>query len=299
MKITYNEWIVILNKRLEQHNQSLRVIEFGKQYLRLSNDVIIVNKEFAKFKKRILNDKTDIWVKNMDNLFHGIITEAAIKSILASAGGKSCQKIHKHIKNNLNTGIPWNKGIKGLHGHPCTQETKEKISTKNSGKNNGMFGKTMSEDDKRERSALMKSLILSGRFTPNSNNRNTHWDALYNGKKYRSSWEALYQFLNPGANYEKLRIEYWHDNNKYVYIVDFIDHENKIVVEVKPEELCHNEKFKAKFAALSDWAKWNGYNVILADRKWFKSHITEIDYTQFDEKTAKKIKALYETNKKN
>ncbi len=28
----------------------------------------------------------------------------------------------------------------------------------------------------------MHAMILAGTFTPNSNNRNTHWDAEYNGK---------------------------------------------------------------------------------------------------------------------
>jgi hypothetical protein len=74
----------------------------------------------------------------------------------------------------------------------------------------------------------MKQKILSGEFTPNSNNRNTHWESTFNNNTYRSSWEALYQYFNQDAEYEKLRIEYNINNTAKIYIVDFVDHVNKI-----------------------------------------------------------------------
>ena len=145
----------------------------------------------------------------------------------------------------------------------------------------------------------MKEKILSGEFTPNTNNRNTHWDSMYNGTKYRSSWEALYQFFNPNAEYEQLRIEYEFKNSRHAYIVDFVDHKNSAVIEVKPKSLCQGDKFIAKMSALTQWAELNSYTVIIVDEYWFRQQDIKIQYDQFDENTARKIKKLYETNKKN
>jgi hypothetical protein len=300
MKISYSDWIKKLNERLEYNNQTLRVVDYNRQYLKLSNDVELTGNDFTKFKKRILNKKTDIWVKNADNLFNGLTTVDEIKSVLASIGGKSCQKLHgPNIVQNLNTGVPWNAGTKGQRtgtNGPRPQLVKDKISKKNKGAGNGMYGTTMSDSEKKKRSKIMKQKILLGEFTPNSNNRNTHWDSYFDGKKYRSSWEALYQYINPSAEYEVLRINYKINNKEYIYIVDFLDKKNKFVVEVKPEELCIGYKFQAKLSALGEWANDNGYTVIIVNKKWLKAQKIDIDYSKFDENTTRKIKALYEIN---
>ncbi len=162
-----------------------------------------------------------------------------------------------------------------------------------------MWGKTHSQEVKDNQSSLMKSLILTGQFTPNSNNRNTHWDTTYNGQKYRSSWEALYQYHNPTAQYELLRIPYNWETGTKIYVVDFIDHEAKLVVEVKPSELCKGGKFKAKWLALQEWAKTNSYTALLVDKEWFKQNTSCPDLSLFDEKTARKIGQIYEARKKN
>ena len=46
----------------------------------------------------------------------------------------------------------------------------------------------------------------------------------------------------------------------------------------------------------NEWAKNNGYTVLLADKEWLQAQVIDIDYSRFNNKTAKKIKALYETN---
>ena len=249
-----------------------------------------------------MNKKTNLWVSNIDKLINGTITESEIKSELASIGGKSVQKKYGSIiKRNLNTGTSWNAGTKGQNIGtlgPRPQTVKDKISKKNSGPFNGMYGTTMSDLDKKKRSDTMKNKILLGEFTPNSNNRNTHWNSTFNGKKYRSSWEALYQCINQSAEYEKLRIEYIFNGVTKIYIVDFIDHTNKQLIEVKPRELCTGEKFQSKMLALSKWGKTHNYNIIIVDKQWLQSQLVEIDYTKFDDNTAQKIKALYEINKK-
>jgi hypothetical protein len=303
MRISYQNWIDRLNGRLILFAQVTRVVEYGPQRLTLSDGVVLSDTEFGRFKKRVMNVRTDMWVKNVDKLLSGALTEKQIKSILASIGGRAVQeKCGDAAWLHLNTGIPWNAGTKGQQiGSlgPRTQETKEKISRSNSGTGNGMYGVKMSDTNKELRSKIMKDKILAGNFTPNSNNRNTHWDAVFNNKKYRSSWEALYQFINPLAEYEHLRIEYEIENERKIYIVDFIDHKNKQVIEVKPRELCNGKKFQAKMTALQNWAANNGYEVLIVDKEWLQEQKVTIDYNRFDGKTGQKIKALYETGKKN
>lgn len=58
------------------------------------------------------------------------------------------------------------------------------------------------------------------------------FESSFDNKRYRSSWEALYQYHNQYAEYETLRIQYLLDNKNRVYIVDFIDHINKLVIEL-------------------------------------------------------------------
>lgn len=304
MKITYEQWKDRLNERLEYYNQQVRVLTFGKLTLQLSTGETLTQPEFGKFKKRVMNSKTDLWVRHMDLLLAGVITDMEIKSQLAAIGGKMVHELHPNLsKQNLNNGIPWNKGTVGLQtawSKGLTKETDPRIAKfAKFGEANGMYGVKMSDSDKILRSDIMKTKILSGEFTPNSNNRNTHWDAEFNGEKYRSSWEALYQAINPLAEYEKLRIEYKIGASSKIYIVDFIDRGSRQVIEVKPRELCSGPVYESKMTALRAWATTNDFTVIVADKEWLLAQTCNIDYTLFDEKTAKKVKELYETRKKN
>lgn len=142
----------------------------------------------------------------------------------------------------------------------------------------------------------MKEKILSGEVTPNSNNRNTHWDSFYKNKKYRSSWEALYQYFDNAAEYEALRISYSFDNNNYIYIVDFVNHVTNTVVEVKPKELVNDKKTQAKILAAQNWCADNKYTFVLADKEFFTSKAFPTDLTAFDAKTQQKIRKLYEVS---
>lgn len=142
-------------------------------------------------------------------------------------------------------------------------------------------------------SKIMKEKIMNGSFTPNSNNSNTHWDSEYNGKKYRSSWGALYHCLYPTAIYEDLRLKYTYENKEYIYIVDFIDHERKVACEVKPKEHLLDSKTKCKIVALEKWASKNGYNVELFTQDAILL-TEEPDYTLFDKNTERKLRKLYE-----
>lgn len=291
------------NNQLANYGQLIRVTYYSSNSVTLSSGLCLFGNDKTKFCKRLMNGKTNIWASNIDKLLAGTVTEKEIRSELASIGGKAVQKKHsKTIKLNLNTGTPWNAGTKGQNIGalgPRPQSVKDAIGRANSGPGNGMYGIRMSDSDKQVKSSMMKVKILAGEFTPNSNNRNTHWDSKLDGNAYRSSWEALYQFINQTAEYETLRIEYKLEGSTKIYIVDFVDHINYQVIEVKPRELCSGEKFKAKIAALQQWANKNNYSLLIADKEWLSRQSIPIDYNRFDTNTARKIKALYEINKKN
>ena len=60
---------------------------------------------------------------------------------------------------------------------------------------------------KLQQSNKMKRKILDGSFTPNINNTRTTWDATFDGKKFRSSWEAAFFAIYDGKlEFEKIRI---------------------------------------------------------------------------------------------
>lgn len=142
-------------------------------------------------------------------------------------------------------------------------------------------------------SKAMKEKILLGKFTPMSNNRRTHWDSFFAGKKYRSSWEAMYQYYNLDDEYETLRILYTFENKEHVYIVDFVNHTKKTVAEVKPAEFLKDKRTLAKINALKVWANKNCYMFILADQSYFRDKGQPSNMEGFDFNTCLKIKNFY------
>ena len=58
-------------------------------------------------------------------------------------------------------------------------------------------------------------------------------------------------------------------------------------------------KFACKMNALTEWANANDYTVLIVDKDWLLTHPQILEYSRFDNNTVKKIKALYETHKKN
>lgn len=180
------------------------------------------------------------------------------------------------------------------------KEVAKKVGRQNSKKLKAFFktpkGIANIEKSRQFNQKLMKEKIESGKFTPNSNNKNTHWDSCYKGKKYRSSWEALYQSFYPNDEHEKLRIKYKFKDTDHIYIVDFINYNDKIVTEVKPSETLNNQKFKAKFDALKLWCNKHGFGVRIATQEFLTSHPYPKNLQDFDSKTIKKIQKLYENS---
>ena len=157
---------------------------------------------------------------------------------------------------------------------------------------------------KNENSIRMKQKIKNGDFTPCSTNSWCHSKYkikfIQNNKlisvTVRSSWEAIFQLLNPTLLYEKLRVQYIGvDNKLHNYIVDFIDIDNKIVYEVKPDSCKELKNNILKNNALINWCKANNYNMQYIDENYFKTHnfnISLLDYTddEYKQKLLKLIK---------
>lgn len=290
------------NKILKEHFQKLQAIKITGKEIVLSNGLNLISPQDIRLCKRRVMNGDKVWKEYFDEIYsldknQRDNAEKKCRSLTSVKGGITCQKKYKEkIKLNLNNNNPWNKGMKGNYpySYPCSEETKQKISKSNYGDKNGMFGKKLSVGQKYMKSQKMKELILSGQFTPNSNNRNTHWDSFYKHKKYRSSWEALYQYFDNEAEYETLRITYNFDNNDYIYIIDFVNHKTKTVVEVKPIELINDKKTQAKISAAQKWCNNNKYTFILADKNYFLSLSMPTNLTEFDAKTQNKIRKLYE-----
>lgn len=189
-------------------------------------------------------------------------------------------------------------------GQKQSEETKQKraksLKGKNAGKNNGMYGKkpwnkglTKNEDSrlvikkecKQKLSKIMKEKIKNGEFTPNITNS---WcrsktsitinDKIYN---FRSSWEATFFILNNHLKYEKIRIPYFYKKKEKIYIVDFVDEENKILYEIKPNSEREKEKNILKELAAKKWCKKNSYKYKIIGNEWFVENAIKIDYNCF------------------
>lgn len=296
-----------INKRLEEAGQVLRVLDAGPT-LRLSNGKELRIDDRRNFLRRVDITKHNYWIERIDRIYNSSPQEAAaavaeVKSILAAIGGKNVWKKHREslIRQRTNR-VPHNKGKKmseeakeHLRQIAADPEVKRKASERRQGNNNPMYGRTHSDEYKEQQSKRMKQLILEGKFTPNSNNRNTHWDSSYRGKSYRSSWEALYQALDPAAEYEQLRIPYRFQGKEYIYIVDFVNHISRKVVEVKPNELTGDDKTRAKLQAARQWAEEHGYQFLLADQTWLFQQGQPI-LNDFDSRTQERISKFYEAN---
>lgn len=216
----------------------------------------------------------------------------------------SCQGKYKGFPPVKNR-VTWNKGIKldtSKHiskTNPDKWElVKAKISKANSGSNNGMFGWD-NQKQREKQSQTMRNKILHGEFTPNTNNRWTKFDIEYNGKKYRSSWEASYASINPQALHENIRIKYIdHDGKERIYISDFYNSISNEIVEIRPESLY--DETHPKVIAIKEYCKNNNYTYTHIDIDYFVKNQHLIDYDGLGESKRKIINAInkYERDSK-
>lgn len=294
------------NDILITYNQYVRVVEYQSRMILLSNGVVVNGKkDVAIFNRRI---KKAQYVSNFDKIYdtndderQNILKE--LKSNACKLGGIRCQELHKDkIKDNLNDGTPWNKGIstniepwnKGLTKNDDDRLLKLSIDRK--GEGNPMFGVVLSEETKKKQSDSIKQTIKNGDFTPNIHNSHTHWQVEYNGRKYRSSWEAFFHHFNQEYEYETLRIPYNLDGKDRIYIVDFINHNTKHVVELKPRCKVNGKTELVKEESLSIWCDIHGYTYTTITEDYILDNLCRLDDGVFDKETTRK---LNETRKKN
>lgn len=125
------------------------------------------------------------------------------------------------------------------------------------------------EETKEKQSKIIKEKILNGGFTPNITNSWCFSRVSYKDNSFRSSWELLFFILNEDKplKFEKLRIPYYYNNKKHIYIVDFIDDTNKCTYEIKPKIQTKNKISEIKEIALKDWCEKNyfDYKIITED----------------------------------
>lgn len=299
MRVTYVDMMARLNSRLEEFNQKTRVIYYTGKLVILEDGTRLEGREKHKFIGRVMNKNGERWTTKIDQLLEDEeLAKIIIKEGSRQGGLTSQARYGDKIRGNLNaqgwnkglkTGIsPWNKGL--------TKETDDRlkiVSVTRTGSGNPMYGLKHSDEYKERHSARMREKILLGEFTPNSNNRQTHYDVVFRSIKFRSSWEAAFYALNPTCEFETLRIKYRDDIGKErVYIVDFVDHTRKIAYEVKPVELVRSGDFPAKLKALDEWCFENSYTRQIITQKYFIDNFDSIPIVEFDENTQRKLKGV-------
>lgn len=148
-------------------------------------------------------------------------------------------------------------------GHEQQGEAMKRIYVENGDEMRKKCNGKKTPEQRAKQSEQVKQRILNGEFTPKTTNRLNHSRIKYDGHSFRSSWElAFYKDMKAkGVNieYETLRVAYKFKGKNHVYITDFVDHDNKIVYEVKPKRLVEDPKTMAKEQAAIEWCKENGY----------------------------------------
>ena len=199
----------------------------------------------------------------------------------STCGDKKCisstlsDKIKGRDLSYLQSNTVKRKRVESRKGYRHSNITKKKISVSNKitwtdekkteqtniNRKNGVYKKS---------SETMHRKILSGEYTPNTNNRYTH-NKLASNKTgintYRSSWEVKFHETNPHLEYETVRIPYKYKGESKVYIVDFCDQKKKILYEVKPSEFLDQPLNKVKFKAARSWCAENNYKFSLITEK--------------------------------
>lgn len=220
-------------------------------------------------------------------------TDETKKKMSLAKLGKSTGPFSEERKQNISKALKSSKKFK---------ESCERWSKAQRGKNNTRFRRS-EEDWKKsyeKQSQTMKEKIAKGEFTPCVTNSwaNSRCKIEIGGfvKKYRSSWDAAFQILNPSCSYESLRVQYFSpvDNEEHNYIVDFIDLENKLVYEIKPKTEKDTVINSVKRKALLQWCEITKYTYIEIDNEWFKENANRIDFSKYDEKIERGMRQFCE-----
>lgn len=305
------------NRLFEKNNLKLRVIIWNSDMIELNSIILKSERDRRNFRVRCASPNLLPYIdklyfnknssKDIDNIVKNIQKENASKcnklywkklpeneKESKRQHMRQVQKLVDYTKIKYRT--VWNKGK--------TKETDIRLMTlsqQRTGKGNPRFGCKMSEEEKQKKSKLLKHRIKTGKWTPHIHNSRTHWQCIYNNKKYRSSWEAMYASLNPLDEYEQVRMYYPFGGKTKVYIVDFVNHQEKTLTEVKPVEHINTKKFKAKTKAAIQWCLKNDYQFRILTQQYFIENFNKIEFNKITipNLRQKLAKIKYETNKTN
>lgn len=296
---TFNEIKNDFNKCLEMNNQKIRVVIMTKTTLIFNNGIQLNGRNRRLFYKMLERNSCPLWRESIDYILEDFDARyEEIRKHISSVTSSSIMKKNilsgkLHPELNGCGRIPWNKGKHYHRVAPFSAIERLHHSQCKLGSKNPMYGKHHTEECKLEHSKRIKDKILNGEFTPNTNNRYTHYDVKFDGKTFRSSWEALFYYTQPDYEYEKLRIPYMFENKQHIYIVDFINYKSKIVVEIKPKDILNRSiKDKIKIEFLKEWCKQNGFTFQLKCEDDIKYLVQNTDISVFDESTQRKLLTL-------
>lgn len=257
---------------------NMRFFKFDKDLNRITNEISL--KKFA-YIHRPQGSKTN-------RVSLAKIYDAGLDLLYPKLNNYSCEKINKicnRIVAKHNRCIICNKPHKITHkGHKlCSDKCwKKHRSIIQSGKNNTMHRQTEESKQKtREKlSKIVKDRILNGKWTPCVTNSwaNSKVNLKMFGISFRSSWEAYFfakmTTMGYNINYEKIRIKYYDsEQQKYRnYIVDFVDFENKVIYEIKPEGCKSTQNIIDKEKYAKKWCLKNSFSFEYISESWFKKN---------------------------
>jgi hypothetical protein len=173
-------------------------------------------------------------------------------------------------------------GIFKYCGKSCNYQSISKRQMGDKNTSHRMSKETL-ENMKLKNSILMKEKIKNGEFIPNVTNSwaksrcdlKFYRDGILVEIKLRSTWDAYFQLYNKKFLYEKVVIPYKYKDVEKNYIVDFVDLENKILYEIKPNSTYNDPKNISKFESAKKWCVNNGYEYKIITDEWFKENYDE------------------------
>jgi hypothetical protein len=102
---------------------------------------------------------------------------------------------------------------------------------------------------------------------------------VYDDIPYRSTWEAIFKMIQEvygnAIEYEPLRVKYQIDGRWRNYIPDFVDTNNRIVYEIKPDCRMESLEVQLKDESLLVWCTENGYNRVFVSETYFRTVLSD------------------------
>lgn len=254
-------------------------IDYSKMDKKDLYNFIIENKKFyGQLKVKDHESKLEKWliINNIRDLIPiDLITEQSIFNYFNDIyENPLCPICSKKLEYNQ-----YKRSYRVTCSKPCNNKL---LSISRMGDNNYCHKMTdiTKNNMKNKNSIKMKKLIAEGSFTPCVTNSwaKSRTRIFLNGeiRVYRSTWEAFFQLKNPTFLYEKIRIPYIYKNNLHNYIVDFVDINNKILYEIKPNSSrFSNEKNIIKEKYANEWSLINGYDYNVISDDWFFKNYDE------------------------